>query len=207
MEPDRPTGDPAVDQAGARDWGIVADYLGAYLLARAGFDHRKGLAFWRRLAASGAAGAGGSYPPHEAADLLRLEAAAREIDAKLAARQQLLPAESGVPEAVAVAEAPAAPAVEIEELPWHTAAEAAPRPPVPAATAGEPPDYRLEVAPLPEPGAEPQALEGEALLAAAPPPEPAAADARAPAEVGPAAPQLPAEVSAGFSYSAWFAGE
>jgi hypothetical protein len=217
MEPAQPTGDLVVDQALARDWGIVADYVGAYLLARAGFDHRKGLAFWHRLAASGAAGAGGSYPPREAADLLRLEAAAHEIDAKLAARQPLVPAQSGVPEAVAVApvadgvglavtEAPRAveggararaPALEIEGLPWRTAAaeaEAA-RPPAPAFTAGEPADYRMEVAPLPEPGA-------------APPPDPAAEEARAPAHAGTAAlPPAPAVVSSGFSFSAWFGGE
>ena len=88
MEQETSSNSPTGNRADAKDFGLAADYVAAYLLARAGFNHRKGAAFWRRLAATGNTE---RYGMRGEIELARLEAAAQEIDAKLAARRLLVP--------------------------------------------------------------------------------------------------------------------
>ena len=147
MEEKPQAGGPVIDPGQARDYGLAADYVGAYLLARAGYDHHRGAALLRRLWASAASG---QYGQPDAVRLARLEASAGEIDAKLAARRPLIPQSSGPPAAGSV-------------TPIETArTPPAPAPPVPVAaeTEAAPEPVRAPVpeplpAPLPEVAATP----------------------------------------------------
>ncbi len=148
MEERPQVGGPIIDPGQARDYGLAADYVGAYLLARAGFDHHKGAQLLRRLWASAA---NGQYGTPNAVRLARLEASAGEIDAKLAARRPLIPQSAGPPAAGSVAP--------LESV----------QTPPPAAVAAEPvlapgPEPALEPAPEPTPAPAPE-------VAAAPLPE------------------------------------
>lgn len=118
MEPEA-SGDPTADQARAVDHRIAADYVGAYLLARAGFDHAKAPEFWYRLANAEIGGQGQNYPAPDPEYLLQLEATVDELDRKLAARQPLRPEPGGPPPAdpdalIMLAKAPPA-ATPVEE--------------------------------------------------------------------------------------------
>jgi len=98
MEPEA-SGDPTADQIRAVDHQIAADYVGAYRLARAGFDHAKAPEFWYRLANAEVGGEGQNYPAPDPEYLLQLEATVDELDRKLAARQPLRPEAGGPPPA------------------------------------------------------------------------------------------------------------
>ena len=98
MEPEA-SGDPTADQIRAVDHRIAADYVGAYLLAREGFDHAKAPEFWYRLANAEMGGEGQNYPAPDPEYLLQLEATVDELDRKLAARQPLRPEPGGPPPA------------------------------------------------------------------------------------------------------------
>jgi beta-barrel assembly-enhancing protease len=154
MEEQPQPGGPVIDPGQARDYGLAADYVGAYLLARAGFDHSKGAQILRRLWASEATG---QYSRPDAVRLARLEAAAGEIDAKLAARRPLIPQSGGPPAAGNVA-------------PLESA-----RTPPPAPVAAEPlhaPEPAPQLAPQPAQAAEPLPVPLPAPeVAATPPPE------------------------------------
>ncbi|MDP6952137.1 MAG: hypothetical protein QGF53_05190 [Alphaproteobacteria bacterium] len=117
MEEAPEPGGSVIDPGQARDYGLAADYVGAYLLARAGFDHHKGAQLLRRLWASEA---NGQYGRPDAVRLARLEASAGEIDAKLAARRPLIPQGSGPPAAGNV------PSLETAHTPPPAPAAAAP---------------------------------------------------------------------------------
>ncbi len=69
-----------------------ADYVGLYIVARAGYDLRQAQLFWRRMSAYDPDGIyGGSTHPSNAERFVAMNAVIREIDAKQQAGQPLLP--------------------------------------------------------------------------------------------------------------------
>lgn len=98
MEPEA-SGDPFDDLARAVDHKIAADYVGAYLLTRAGFDHEKFPDFWYLMANAGLGGQGQNYPAPDPEYLVRLEATVDELNTKLGAREPLRPEPTGPPPA------------------------------------------------------------------------------------------------------------
>ena len=227
MEPEA-TGDPVDDRARAHDRGLAADYVAAYLLARAGFDHRALIGLWRRVAAAGLVDADGGYSIPDAERTARLAATIVEVDAKLASHGALAPSPDGPPAAPAEASAAtvevAAPAatVEVVGLPWAAPVET-------VAVETEVPDIPAE-APIPAAGIEatgavevegmPWTAPAESAVAGVavphqPPPAPARllpSDESMHQDVAmtalgapePAADVQPAPDRAGFSFVDWF---
>lgn len=69
-----------------------ADYVGLYIMARSGYDYTKGPEFWRRMTtASPDAAGGGPTHPGNAERYVAMQTAIKEIQAKQAAGQPLIP--------------------------------------------------------------------------------------------------------------------
>lgn len=81
-------------QTYTKEFEAEADYVGLYILANAGYAYAEAPKFWRRMAVAAPAnirGSAGSTHPSTAYRMVALEATAKEIDAKKAASQPLVP--------------------------------------------------------------------------------------------------------------------
>jgi beta-barrel assembly-enhancing protease len=80
----------------SQEFEAEADYVGLYIMARAGYDFHDAVNFWRRMAVnSPGAITMASDHPTTSERFVALQAAIKEIDAKLAQGQPLLPNEQG----------------------------------------------------------------------------------------------------------------
>ena len=88
----------------SQEFEAEADYVGLYIMARAGYDFHDAVNFWRRMAVS-SPGAITMASDHPATSerFVALQAAIKEIDAKVAQGQPLLPNEQGAATAAAAA--------------------------------------------------------------------------------------------------------
>lgn len=130
FEPE-PTGDVVADQSLAQDYGTAADYVGAYLMARAGFDHRKAPALWQRMAGRQSPPPEHSYGTPDPDYIQNIELAVAEIDRKLSAREPLRPETADPPMEFAAAPDPAGPLSSPEAAPQVATEVADVQPPSP----------------------------------------------------------------------------
>ncbi len=80
----------------SQDFEAEADYVGLYVMARAGYDFHDAVTVWRRMAVnSPGAITMASDHPATSERFVALQAAIQEIDAKVAQGQKLLPNEQG----------------------------------------------------------------------------------------------------------------
>jgi len=88
----------------SQDFEAEADYVGLYVMARAGYDFHDAVTVWRRMAVnSPGAITMASDHPATSERFVALQAAIQEIDAKVAQGQKLLPNEQGSATAAAAA--------------------------------------------------------------------------------------------------------
>jgi len=144
LEPEA-TGDVLADQSLAQDYGNAADYVGSYLMARAGFDYRKAPELWYQMANRPTLPPQYSYGVPEPEYLLGLDQTVDEIDRKLAANAPLRPEQSGPPTELAAAPEPTGAVLPTPVTTPEPTVLAEAEPSEPAENAGAP------VAPVPAP--------------------------------------------------------
>lgn len=149
FEPE-PAGDVVADQSLAKDYGTAADYVGAYLMARAGFDHRKAPALWQRMAGRQSPPPEHSYGTPDPEYIQNIELAVAEIDRKLSAREPLRPETADPPMEFAAAPDPAGPLSSPEDEPQVPTDVANAQPPGPPDIAPQIADAQPSPTPLAE---------------------------------------------------------
>ena len=212
IEPEA-TGDPVADGVTVVDHHVAADYVAAYLMARAGFDYTKAPDFWYRLAKTPLADGGDVYPAPDTEYLLVLEATIDEIDQKLAARQPLRPESGGPPPPdpdamkmlAATADAPSndeSPPIEtvVVETPGDAITDPPPSPSTPARTDITGLPWREQAATVAPPSSEAVPEIAPEIIDASPLGE-------EPQIMTPPSPGTPSAGSgSGFSFRDWFSG-